>query len=69
MRNIGSQMRRIVPLTFFFAALFDFVVECARFDLWIMAIVLVVLLGSVKGTLASGVDSQKDDRRATIPRR
>jgi hypothetical protein len=69
MHKIGSQMKRIAPLTVFFAAFLDFVIECARFDLWIMAIVVVILMGSAKGTLASRLASQKRDRCASISRR
>ncbi len=68
MRRIGSQMKRMAPLTVFFAAFLDFVIECARFDLWIMAIVVVILMGSAKGTLASGVESQKHNDRGSISR-
>lgn len=52
MRKIGSRMERIAAVTVFFAAVLDFAIECARVDLWIMAIVVVILMGSAKGTLA-----------------
>jgi hypothetical protein len=37
-------MKRIASLSIFFAALIEFAIERARFDLWIVAVVAVVTL-------------------------
>ena len=37
-------MKRIVFLSIFFAALIEFAIERARFDLWIVAVVAIVTL-------------------------
>jgi hypothetical protein len=56
-------MKRIASLSIFFAALIEFAIERARFDLWIVAVVaLVTVLWKVVGrALRSHMDSQKDD--------
>jgi hypothetical protein len=56
-------MKRIASLSIFFAALIEFAIERARFDLWIVAVVAVVtLLWNVVGrALRSYMDSQKHD--------
>jgi apolipoprotein N-acyltransferase len=54
-------MKRIASLSIFFAALIEFAIERARFDLWIVAVVAIVtLLWNVVGrTLRPRMDSQK----------
>ncbi len=37
-------MKRIVSLSILFAALIEFAIERARFDLWIVAVVAIVTL-------------------------
>jgi len=37
-------MKRIASLSIFFAALIEFAIERARFDLWIVAVVAIVTL-------------------------
>jgi hypothetical protein len=37
-------MKRIASLSIFFAALIEFAIERARFDLWIVALVAIVTL-------------------------
>lgn len=55
-------MTRIVSLAIIFAALTEFGLERARFDLWIMTAALVTLLWSVLGRARrSRIDSQKHD--------
>lgn len=56
-------MKRIASLSIFFAALIEFAIERARFDLWIVAVVgIVTLLWSVVGrALHSHLDSQKHE--------
>jgi hypothetical protein len=60
-------MKRIASLSILFAALIEFVIERARFDLWIMAVVAIAtLLWNLAGrALRSRVDSQKHDRNVT----
>jgi cytochrome c-type biogenesis protein CcmH/NrfF len=67
-------MKRIAFLSILFAALIEFAIERARFDLWIAAVVAVVaivtLLWNVAArALRSHVDSQKNDRNASASRR
>lgn len=70
MLKIGSPLKRIAPLTVFFAALIEFAIERARFDLWVMTIVLMIpLAGAVGRTLVSRVDSQKHDHNVSASRR
>jgi apolipoprotein N-acyltransferase len=56
-------MRRITSLSILFAALIEFAIERARFDLWIVAVVAIVaLLWNVAGrTLRPDVSSKKHD--------
>jgi apolipoprotein N-acyltransferase len=56
-------MRRITSLSILFAALIEFAIERARFDLWIVAVVAIVaLLWNVAGrTLHPDVSSKKHD--------
>jgi apolipoprotein N-acyltransferase len=63
-------MKRIASLSIFFAALIEFAIERARFDLWIVAVVAIVtLLWNVVGrTLRPHVDSQKDEHNASAGR-
>jgi hypothetical protein len=42
-------MRRIAFLSILFAALIEFVIERARFDVWIMAVAMVALSWSLVG--------------------
>ena len=60
-------MKRIASLSIFFAALIEFAIERARFDLWIVAVVAIVtLLWNVVGrTLRSDVNSKKHDHNAS----
>jgi len=37
-------MKRIAPLSILFAALIEFAIERARFDLWIVTVVAIVTL-------------------------
>jgi hypothetical protein len=70
MRKIGSHARRIAPLTVFFAALIEFAIERARFDLWIMTVGLMILFADALGrTLLSRVDSEKPDHHVSVSRR
>jgi len=63
-------MKRIASLSIFFAALIEFAIERARFDLWIVAVVAIVtLLSSVVGrALRSHLDSQKHDNSTSASR-
>ena len=63
-------MKRIASLSIFFAALIEFAIERARFDLWIVAVVAIVtLLWNVVGrTLHSHTDSQKHDNNESASR-
>jgi hypothetical protein len=64
-------MKRIASLAIFFAALIEFVIERARFALWIVTVVAIVsLLWNVVGrALRPNVDSQKHDDNASVSRR
>jgi hypothetical protein len=42
-------MKRITSLSILFAALIGFVIERARFDLWIVAVAIVTLLWNLVG--------------------
>jgi hypothetical protein len=63
-------MKRIASLSIFFAALIEFAIERARFDLWIVAVVAIVsILWTVAGrALRSHLDSQKHDNNASVSR-
>ena len=63
-------MKRIAALAIFFAALIEFAIERARFDLWIVAVVAIVtLLWNVVGrALRSDVNSKKHDHNASTSR-
>jgi hypothetical protein len=53
-------MKRIASLSILFAALIDFALEGASFDLWIMTLAIVTLFWNLAGrALRSPVDSQK----------
>ncbi len=60
-------MKRIASLSIFFAALIEFAIERARFDLWILVVVAIVtLLWNVVGrALRPDVDSKKHDHNAS----
>ena len=63
-------MKRIASLSIFFAALLEFAIERARFDLWIVAVVAIVtLLWNVVGrALRSHMDSKKHDNNKSVSR-
>ena len=63
-------MKRIASLSIFFAALIEFAIERARFDLWIVAVVAIVtLLWNVAGrTLRPDVNSKKHDHNTSASR-
>jgi apolipoprotein N-acyltransferase len=60
-------MKRIASLSIFFAALIEFAIERARFDLWIVAVVAIAtLVWNVVGrALRPDVDSQKHGHNAS----
>ena len=64
-------MKRIASLSIFFAALIEFAIERARFDLWIVAVVAIVTLvwNVATRALRSHVNSQKYDHNASVSRR
>jgi len=61
-------MKRIVSLSIFFAALIEFAIERARFDLWIVAVVAIVtLVWNVVGrVLRSHMESRKHDNKESV---
>ena len=61
-------MKRIVPLAILFAALIEFAIERARFELWIVAVV-TLLWNFVGRALRSRADSQKHDHDVSPSRR
>jgi hypothetical protein len=63
-------MKRIASLSIFFAALIEFAIERARFDLWIVAAVTTVtLVWNVVGrALRFHRDSQKHDNSESVSR-
>jgi len=63
-------MKRIAFLSILFAALIEFAIERARFDLWIVAVVAIVtLLWNVTGrALHFHMDSQKHDKSESVSR-
>jgi hypothetical protein len=67
MAAIASRpIKRIAFLSILFAALIEFAIERARFDLWIMVAAIVPTLWNIAGrTLRSRVDSQKHDQNAS----
>jgi hypothetical protein len=63
-------MTRIASLSILFAALIEFAIERARFDLWIVIVAIVPLLWSLAGrALPSRVDSRKHDHNVSASRR
>jgi hypothetical protein len=63
-------MKRIASLSIFFAALIEFAIERARFDLWIVAVVAIMtLLWNLVGRARrSPIDSQKHVNSASVSR-
>jgi len=63
-------MKRIAFLSILFAALIEFAIESARFDLWIVTVVAIVtLLWNVVGrALRSHMDSQKHNNNESVSR-
>ena len=63
-------MKRIATLSIFFAALIEFTIERARFDLWIMAVVAIVtVLWNVVGReLHPHLDPQKHNNIESVSR-
>jgi hypothetical protein len=60
-------MTRIASLSILFAALIQFAIERARFDLWIVIVAIVPLLWSLGGrALRSRVDSRKYDHNVSV---
>jgi hypothetical protein len=59
-------MKRIASLSIFFAALIEFAIDRARFDLWVVAVVAIVtLLWNVVGrTLRPRMDAQKHNNQS-----
>jgi hypothetical protein len=68
--NLTFTMKRIATLSILFAALIEFVIERARLDLWIVAIVAIMtLLSNVVGrALRSHMESQKHDNNESVSR-
>jgi hypothetical protein len=63
-------MKRIAFLSVIFAALIEFAIERARFDLWIVAVVAIVTLleNVVERALRSRMDSTKHDNNESVSR-
>jgi hypothetical protein len=63
-------MKRIASLSILFAALIEFAIERARFDLWIVTVVAIVTLlwNVVRRALRSHTDSQKHDNNESVSR-
>ena len=63
-------MKGIAFLSILFAALIEFAIERARFDLWIVAVVgIVTLVWNVVGrALRTRLDSQKHDNSESVSR-
>jgi hypothetical protein len=63
-------MKRIASLSVLFAALIEFAIEPARFDLWIVAVVVIATLlwNAVRLALRPDVDSEKHDHNASASR-
>ena len=63
-------MTRIASLSVLFAALIEFAIERATFDLWIVIVAIVPLLWSLGGrALRYRVNSRKHDRNVSASRR
>jgi ABC-type dipeptide/oligopeptide/nickel transport system permease subunit len=63
-------MKRIALLSILFAALIEFAIERARFDLWIVTVAMVALLWNVVGrALRAGVHRQKHDQNISASTR
>jgi hypothetical protein len=64
-------MTRIASLSILFAALIEFAIERARFDLWIVTGVAIVTLlwNLVRRALRPRVDLQRHDPNASASRR
>jgi hypothetical protein len=58
-------MKRIASLSVFFAALIEFAIESARFDLWIVAVVAIVTLlwSVVERAIRFRMDLQKHNNK------
>ena len=63
-------MKRIASLSIFLAALIEFAIERARFDLWIVAVVAIVTLlwNVVARAIRSHMDSPKHDNSEAVSR-
>jgi hypothetical protein len=63
-------MKRIASLSILFAALLEFAIERARFDLWIVTVVAIVtLLGNVvRRALRSHMDPRKHGNNDSVSR-
>jgi hypothetical protein len=62
-RSRELRVKRIAALAILFAALIEFAVERARFDLWIITIAMVTLLWNVVGkTLRTQTNKQTPNR-------
>ena len=60
-------MKRIAPLTILFAALIEFAIERARFDLWIVTLAVVILLATAAGeALASRAHLRRRDHDVSV---
>ena len=68
--NPDLQMRRLTSVAMLFAALIEFAIERARFDLWIVTVVAIVTLlwSGVGRALRTHMDSQKHDNNESVPR-
>jgi hypothetical protein len=64
-------MKRIASLSIFFAALIEFAIDRARFDLWIVtAVAIVTLLWNVVGrAFRSRKDSRTHDNNDSVSKR
>jgi hypothetical protein len=63
-------MTRIASLSILFAALIEFAIERAGFDLWIVIVAIVPLLWSLGGrALRPRVDSRKHDHNVSVSMR
>lgn len=59
-------MKRIVSLAILFAALIEYAIERARFDLWIVTVAMVTLLWNlVARALRSRGESQRQDHNVS----
>lgn len=63
-------MKRIASLSIFFAALIEYAIDRARFDLWIVTAAMIGLLWNVAGrALFSRIDTKKSDRNVATSAR